>query len=278
MITLQNTNRPRLKVLKLEEVRRHPDLQPRVELNDEIVAEYRDAIQAGIKMPPVTVFFDGTYYNLVDGYHRHKAHGSAKAGEINAEVYSGSFRDAQLHAMGANANHGLRRTHEDKRRAVKMLLADSEWSTWSDREIARRCHVSHPLVADVRRDMSEVSLEELPVTASRDQPSLSRDAEKSVRYTTKHGTQAVMQTGKIGRAEKGATWHAFDVESDSTGSVNADDRRNAVATEDGVSNTSNKESFEPCFKHSFWHAAGVAKTATPVAESAVAKSATPDCR
>ncbi len=37
----------------------------------------------------------------------------------------------------------------DKRRAVLRLIHDAEWSAWSDREIARRCGVTHPLVSNL---------------------------------------------------------------------------------------------------------------------------------
>lgn len=55
--------------------------------------------------------------------------------------------------VGANASHGLRRTNADKRKAVEILLNDDEWKLWSDREIARRCLVSHNFVGDIRRSI-----------------------------------------------------------------------------------------------------------------------------
>lgn len=59
-----------------------------------------------------------------------------------------------LGRVGANASHGLRRTNDDKRRAVLTLLNDLEWAKWSDREIARACGVTHPFVAKQRADLS----------------------------------------------------------------------------------------------------------------------------
>lgn len=90
-------------------------------------------------------------------------------------------RDAILFSAGANAAHGMRRTNEDKRRAVLTLLNDPEWAGWSDREIARRCHVGHPLVAQLR-------------------PQLATGRSSSDRtYTTKHGSVSTMDTANIGR-------------------------------------------------------------------------------
>ena len=70
--------------------------------------------------------------------------------EISADIRPGTQRDARLFAVGANQTHGLRRSNEDKRRAVLVLLKDEEWCTWSDREIAKRCGVTHPFVAKLR--------------------------------------------------------------------------------------------------------------------------------
>lgn len=67
-----------------------------------------------------------------------------------AEVRVGTQRDAILYPCGANTQHGLRRSQADKRKAVGIMLADPEWSKWSDREIARRCGVSHPFVGKLR--------------------------------------------------------------------------------------------------------------------------------
>jgi Zn-dependent M16 (insulinase) family peptidase len=64
----------------------------------------------------------------------------------------GSQRDAVLYSVGANASHGLARTQEDKRKAVKTILEDFEWSDWSDREIARRASVSLQLVQAVKHE------------------------------------------------------------------------------------------------------------------------------
>lgn len=99
---------------------------------------------------------------------------------------SASARDkpvAVLHSVGANAQHGQRRTNADKRKAVMTLLNDEEWGQWSDREIARQCAVSKSFVNKLRPSLSTM------------------DSEKSVprTYTTKHGTVSTMNTQNIGR-------------------------------------------------------------------------------
>jgi hypothetical protein len=57
--------------------------------------------------------------------------------------------DAVLFSVGANATHGLRRSNEDKRRAVKTLLAVAEWAAWPQVKIAEACGVSREFVSRV---------------------------------------------------------------------------------------------------------------------------------
>jgi hypothetical protein len=101
----------------------------------------------GAAFPPVVVFGEaaGNYW-LADGYHRWHAATIAGLQTIGADVRPGGRREAILHSVGANAEHGWRRTNDDKKRAVQTLLNDAEWSGWSDREIARRCAVSYTMV------------------------------------------------------------------------------------------------------------------------------------
>lgn len=167
--------------LKVSQIRTDGGTQMRVgPRNQDAVREYADVLKEGGHLPPVTVFFDGRDYWLADGFHRHSAHLFLSLPDIEADVREGSKRDAILHAVGANASHGLRRTNADKRRAVEALLKDEEWGSWSDREIARASHTSHPFVAKARQDLTgNISSERT--------------------FNTKHGTQATMQIGNIGQ-------------------------------------------------------------------------------
>lgn len=136
--------------LKLQQIRIDGKTQSRVELNESTLAEYGEAITEGAKFPPVTVFHDGADYWLADGFHRFFAHKNIGALDIPAGVLQGTQRDAILYSVGANTAHGLRRSNDDKRKAVQTLLSDAEWSKWSDREIAKQCGVSHTFVASLR--------------------------------------------------------------------------------------------------------------------------------
>ncbi|MGB2787901.1 MAG: hypothetical protein WBC13_01070, partial [Dokdonella sp.] len=131
--------------------------QMRAGMNADTVREYEDALTEAEAwpFPPVVVFHDGARYWLADGFHRlNAAHRSGKFQEIPAEIKAGTRRDAVLYAAGANASHGLRRTNDDKNRAVKALLEDEEWAKWSDREIARRCAVDNSFVSRLRAKLT----------------------------------------------------------------------------------------------------------------------------
>ncbi|MGR9135656.1 hypothetical protein [Rhizobium leguminosarum] len=69
---------------------------------------------------------------------------------------------------------------------------DEEWRQWSDREIARRCRVSHPLVTKMRSEMTvaltgNISSEEPPRT-----------------FINRYGDTAVMNTGGINAGREAA--------------------------------------------------------------------------
>lgn len=136
--------------LPITQIRTDGGTQPRAALHPDWVLEYAQDMQAGATFPPVTVFHDGRDYWLADGFHRLRAADAAGKREIVADVRQGTRRDAVLHSVGANAAHGMRRTNEDKRRAVLTLLNDPEWCGWADREIARRCGVHHETVGNLR--------------------------------------------------------------------------------------------------------------------------------
>lgn len=67
---------------------------------------------------------------------------------VRCDVRTGTLMDSKLFAFGANKGHGLRRTNDDKRKAVQGMLA--EFADWSDRAIAKHVGVTHPFVAAVR--------------------------------------------------------------------------------------------------------------------------------
>lgn len=91
----------------------------------------------------------------------------------------------------SGGKHGMPPNNADKRKAVTTMLGDPEWSAWSDRVIAKKCYVGNKLVGDVRRSLCSEHSED--------------SAQRT--YTSKHGTQATMNTGgqKAARAAGPAT-------------------------------------------------------------------------
>lgn len=163
--------------------------QSRVQLSEQAVADYAEAMANDEALPPIVVFHDGSDYWLADGFHRVMAATRAGVQWIAADIRKGTKRDAILYSVGANAAHGLPRTNADKRRAVTMLLEDEEWSQWSDREIAQRCAVHHSFVSRLRS-------------------SLSPNDSDTKTYTTRHGTTATMNTSNIGKRGQPGTKEA----------------------------------------------------------------------
>lgn len=140
--------------VRVADLRRDGGTQMRAELNEEALAEYEQRWASGEVAPPVVAFYDGSAYWLADGFHRAESASRAGVNVVLCDVRAGTRRDAILYAVGANANHGLRRTNADKRRAVETLLNDEEWRGWSDREIAKRAGVDGKTVAKLRAEVA----------------------------------------------------------------------------------------------------------------------------
>ena len=168
----------------IEEITIDPQIVGRVNGLDFVTVQtYADDMEAGAVFPPVEVVSNGDVIWLVDGQHRLEAAKKVNLEKIEANVIHGDYRDALLMSCGTNAEHGKRRTNEDKRRKVLMLLEDEVFKekNWSDLEIARHCKVSNHFVKKQRNLTRNIPSDKTERT-----------------YTTKHGTQAVMNTTNIG--------------------------------------------------------------------------------
>lgn len=148
------------KIIKLAEIVIDAGTQQREKINDDVVAEYADAITCGLKFPAVTTFFNGAEHILVDGFHRYWAHKQLGILEIESDIHEGTRREAILFSAGVNGTHGIRPTNADKKKSVLLLLNDEEWSQWSDNQIAKHCKVTHPFVGKVRKELVTVTSDE----------------------------------------------------------------------------------------------------------------------
>jgi hypothetical protein len=174
--------------LYFEKIRIDGGTQTRAKLNEDAVARYIEEIKNGTQFPPLTTFYDGQDYWLADGFHRLRAYLQNLIFEIEIEARQGTRRDAILYSVGANAEHGLPRSNEDKRRAVMVLFNDGEWKNWSDRQIASACKVHHSFVSRLR---SSLSLNDSGSDPSKLSPRV---------YVSKHGSVAQMDTRNIGKS------------------------------------------------------------------------------
>ena len=155
-----------MKAVKIIDIAIDGGTQQREKINEEIVAEYAEAMKCGAKFTPVTLFFDGVQFWLADGFHRYHASKAAEMLDILADVHEGTKRDARLFSASANGTHGMRLSNADKRRSVLVLLLDKEWSAWSDNQIAKHCHVTHPFVGKLRSEISGAKKEAKVVTVT----------------------------------------------------------------------------------------------------------------
>ena len=146
-------NDMKTQAISLDKIVTDGGTQMRVTLLESAVAEYSGLLSDAKQWPfdsPLTVFHDGTDYYLADGFHRYMAAVRSERSSAPCNVIAGSVRDAVKYALSANARHGLRRTNEDKRKAVQTALADEEWSKLSSRAIAEICGVSPGFVDGLR--------------------------------------------------------------------------------------------------------------------------------
>ncbi len=144
------------KTLPMDVIRIDGGTQSRSRIHEDMVADYALKMSEGDVFPPGVAFFDGKEYWLADGFHRYHALRTNKRASMVCRIVNGTVRDAILYSYGANGMHGMQMSNEDKRRIVLEMLNDFEWGSWSDREIARKCCVSHTFVTKLRNGMDSV--------------------------------------------------------------------------------------------------------------------------
>ncbi len=135
--------------------------QARVRTDIKTCQAYIESMKDGVEFPPLDVFNDGTSpkYILGDGFHRLQSHMSFRPNKpISCRVHFGTLEDAQWFAITANKTHGLRRTNEDKRKAVKMALLHQKCrdEQMSSRAIAEAVGVHHDMVDRIRSELGSV--------------------------------------------------------------------------------------------------------------------------
>lgn len=132
-------------------------LQMRTVMDDDYADELAKLLkeEPELELPAVVVFEspEGTCF-VPDGFHRGKAYRLAGRERIPVKVHKGGRAEALAYALGANEDHGLRRSPADRRRAVQIALADPAIGQQSIRDVAKLCKVSYYLVEQVKAELS----------------------------------------------------------------------------------------------------------------------------
>ena len=144
-----------MKMLKLEVI--DTSIQTRYRLDKATVAEYEEAMRRGDKFPPLEVMAEtgSSRYYLWDGQHRYAAAKRVGKDSFMCHIRRGEKSDALRMALGANADHGLRRSNADKRKSVMLALNAPEYDGFSHRAMGELCNVSRHLVSDIRQEFLE---------------------------------------------------------------------------------------------------------------------------
>lgn len=153
-------------ILPLDRLELDPTLQIRSRLSRDAIERYADlyrdggnrviddleATQIDDKTAP-----DGVRFVVTDGWHRIHAAREAGLNSVPVHVRAGDRERAIIAAATANNYHGVPLTIEDKRRAVRAILATREYAGKSDRRVAEALTVSHTFVANIRRELVEAA-------------------------------------------------------------------------------------------------------------------------
>jgi len=169
-----------MKELKIEVIDK--SIQTRYRLDNGTIDDYEEAMRSGAVFPAITVMAErgAQRYILVDGHHRLAAAERIGKKTFLCTVKRGDKQAALHFALGANSQHGLRRTNADKRKSVMMAMNAAEYDGMSMRAMGELCNVSRMLVSDIKQEFLEKDKE-------KDNGS---DPKTRVRNTKKPPTQA----------------------------------------------------------------------------------------
>lgn len=167
----------------IKTIRTDGGTQPRVAMNEKLVNEYAEKMKDGEVFPPVVVYNDGKDTWLADGFTRYFASLQNSAQGINADMRSGSLRDAQTFAWKANNKHGQPLSNDDIENILFSIFADKEYGAWSNNKIAKEFSFSAMRISRLRQKFD----------------TLNNTKKTSTSYTHKNGQEVTMQTTNIGK-------------------------------------------------------------------------------
>jgi hypothetical protein len=97
---------------------------------------------------------------IADGFHRVKAAKKANIVRIKLDLRKGGKREALLYALGANGEHGLHLSLDERRANAQAMLADEEWRTWSNVEISAHVHLAPNTIEKLRKTVEGAQVDE----------------------------------------------------------------------------------------------------------------------
>jgi uncharacterized ParB-like nuclease family protein len=165
--------------------------QVRKSVDQERITLFAENMKDGDVFPPIDVFHDGSTYWLSSGFHRYFAVKSLGKASIECNIHTGTLLDAIWFALGANAQHGLPLSVEDKRAAICKIIEHEKWKSKTNAEIARHVGASKMMVTRVKADLQAKG--EL------------KDESDIKEYTNKHGKTNTINTAGIKKANKERT-------------------------------------------------------------------------
>ena len=139
--------------LEIELIKIDQAMQQRGGINNDTVAQYAEAMQAGDIFPLIEAVYDGECYYLYSGFHRVKAAQKAGLKTLTANIIKGTRRDAEYLSFAANSRHGLQRPRGSLKRILKKILVDSEWSKAPLRQIAKHVGCDEKYVRMTRDEL-----------------------------------------------------------------------------------------------------------------------------
>ncbi len=156
--------KPGIQDLAISFINDAESIQSRAEVSPDAVDDYSHAMREGAEFLPIVVILTARRAVLLTAFIVTRPSSTTAVRLFWPTLGRIGRVEALLHAVGANAGHGLRRTNKDKAHAVALLLAEPTCADWSDREIRsdvrRQPH-------DGRRCPSSEEWQRLPDSAGR---------------------------------------------------------------------------------------------------------------
>lgn len=125
-----------------------------------------------LPVPRVWVIPGRTGFHLSTGWHTEAAARKNGLKRLECEIRHGTLDEAKMDSAVGDLAHGLKRSADDKKKCVKMVL--DVHPDWADRTVAKLVAVSASFVGEVRSQLSTVDSSNAKNTGKR----VGRDGKK----------------------------------------------------------------------------------------------------